>query len=590
MSTERSRRPRRPSEEAELETAYRRISGYKGKYRKKPSKNYRLVVSLIVVVMLVAMLALIIGVTAGCAYFMNADLDGIILENVTVAGVDVGGMSQRDAITAVRNATSGTYKSVPMVVKVLDNQIEIPTKYVGSLDVRAAVKAAYKFGNSGSEAQKEQDRNTAMTTGYQVNIIPYLDLNEKAIRDILSDFGANYSSTLTQSTYEITGTAPSQVLTIQLGVPEYDLNLNDLYDAVLASYNNNLFTTEGSCGMIAPDPIDLEAILAQYYIAPINAAFNKSDFTAVEGKNGYGFDIEAAKKSLEDAKYGSTIEIPFTELPPEITAEELSKMLFRDVLATYTGTATSEVNRDENLRLACAAINGIILYPGDSFSYNDALGPRTAANGYKPGPSYSGNKTVYTYGGGICQVSSALYYCALKSEMDILLRKNHGFMPVYMPVGLDATVSWGSIDFRFKNNTDYPVRIEASSDGGTTTVSIIGTELRNYRVELESEILSTTEYSTTYQTMSANNSEGFKDGDVIVEPYTGYHAKTYFATYNKETGELISRTFIAESKYRKRDAIICKISGNTSSTTQPEQDTSNDNSDTGISDNQGDLP
>ena len=344
--------------------------------------------------------------------------------------------------------------------------------------------------------------------------------------------------------------------------------------------------------MIAPDPVDIESIWAQYYIAPVDATFNKSDFTTIEGKNGYGFDLESAKATLEAAKYGTTVEIPFTELAPTINGEELSKMLFRDVLATYTGTATSDKDRDENLRLACAAIDGTVLYPGDFFSYNEALGPRTAANGYRPGPSYSGNKTVYTLGGGICQVSSALYYCVLKSELTVVHRVNHGLMPVYMPLGMDATVSWGSIDFTFKNNTDYPVRIEASATGGTTTVSIIGTELRDYRVELEYDVLSTNPYTTSYQTMSANNPEGYKDGDVITEPYTGYHVKTYLAKYAKDSDAQLSRTFIAESKYRRRDAIICKISNSSgsSTTSQPEQDASGSGANTGITDSQGDLP
>jgi hypothetical protein len=126
--------------------------------------------------------------------------------------------------------------------------------------------------------------------------------------------------------------------------------------------------------MIAPDPVDIESIWAQYYIAPVDATFNKSDFTTIEGKNGYGFDLESAKATLEAAKYGTTVEIPFTELAPTINGEELSKMLFRDVLATYTGTATSDKDRDENLRLACSAIDGTVLYPGDFFSYNETDG------------------------------------------------------------------------------------------------------------------------------------------------------------------------------------------------------------------------
>lgn len=555
MAANNTRRKKRVSEEDELETAYRYVSGYKGKYKKTGVHNR----TPVIVAICVALIAVTLCIAAGYLYFMNADLDGIILENISVAGVDVGGMTQADAIIAVRAATENTYSMTPMTIKVMDSQTEIPTKYLGTLDVRGAVKAAYKFGNSGTPSKQQQEQQIAMSVGYQVDLTPYLDLNESAIRQILADLGAEYNSTLTQSSYEIAGTAPSQTLIIQLGVPEYGLDLNQLYNQVLEAYSANQFEVIGQCGMIEPEPIDLDAIFAQNYIAPTDAYYDSLTRGIVAEIDGYGFDLDSAKKTLSDAKYGTTVKIPFSALKADITRETLNTMLFRDTLATYTGSSPSMKDRDTNLRLACEAINGLILYPGDVFSYNDTLGERTTSRGYRPGPSYSGNKTVMTIGGGICQVSSALYYCALKAEMQILLRKSHGFMPSYMPVGLDATVSWGSIDFRFKNTLDYPVRIEASASGGKTTVTLIGTELRDYRVELEPEILSTTEYKTTYKAMSANNAEGYKNGDYITEPYTGYDVNTYLCKYALDSDTQLSRELIAHSVYRKRDAVICKI-------------------------------
>ena len=553
MAQKKSRRS--VSEENEIETAYRSISGYKGKYDKSTS-NHRIS---IVIALCIALVAIIVCVAAGYLYFMNADLNGIILENITVAGVDVGGMSQKEAIEAVHAATNSTYSKIPMVVKVIDSQAEIPVSCVGTLDVRGAVKDAYRFGNSGSAEKQRQEQQIAMESGYCVDLSPYLNLNEDAIRQILFDLGSNYSSTLSQTTYQITGTAPSQTLVVNIGVPEYGLDLNKLYQQVLHAYSTNTFEVTGECSMIEPNPIDLETIWSEHYVAPKDAYYDKKASEVVDGVEGYGFDYEEAKNALETAAYGTTVNIPFRSLTPSVTAQEISSMLFRDTLATYTGTSTSDSNRDVNLRLACEAINGIVLNPGDAFSYNDALGERTTSRGYRPGPSYSGNKTVMTVGGGICQVSSALYYCALKAEMTILLRKNHGFLPSYMPVGLDATVSWGTIDFRFKNTTDYPVRIEASANGGETTVTIVGTETRDYRVELESDILSKTEYKTTYQTMSPNNSDGYKDGDFITEPYTGYDVKTYLCKYALDSDEQISKDLIDHSKYKKRDAVVCKI-------------------------------
>ena len=549
------KKTRKPTEEEELESAYRSLAG-KHSRSKKNVKQHRFAVILCAII---ATAAIALCFVSAFIYFQNAELDGIILQNVTVAGVDVGGMTQADAIDAVRTATANTYSRVPMVVQVLEQQAEIPVSYVGQLDVRAAVKAAYKFGQSGSQSKQEQEQALLANGPYAIDISPYLPLDEDGIRQILAQLGEHYNTTLQQSSYKITGDAPNQVLEIQLGIPEYGLDLNALYDQVLAVYSSNTFRAEAECGMIQPDAIDLDAIYTQTYIAPVDAVYDPESNTISESKDGYGFDLEAAKKTLADANYGDTVKIKLKAIAPTVTSENISAMMFRDVLSTYTAKSESDKDRNVNLKLACEAITGLVLNPGDVFSYNDQLGERTEERGYRPGPSYAGNKTVYTIGGGICQVSSALYYCVLQSELEIVSRKNHGFMPDYMPVGLDATVNWGTIDFLFKNNSNYPVRIEATAKNGTVTVSIIGTETRDYQVKLESDILSKTNYKTTYETMAADNPDGYKDGDVITTPYTGYEVDTYLAKYDKESGELIERTLITHSTYRKRDAVICKI-------------------------------
>lgn len=556
-----TKRKKAQQEEEALERSFRSMTPVKRSKRKNKKSHRKASVAAICV----ALFAVIFAVIAGYVYFDNASLDGIILDNVWVAGVDVGGMTQAQAIETVKAATSNTYSQTPMVVTVLDSKTELSPSWCGSLNVRSAVKAAYRFGNTGTESKRQEEQQIAMTTGYVVDITPYLGLDSKAIKDALAVLGGEYSTTLTETTYEVTGEAPNQTLVVSLGVPEYGLNLDELYQQVLDAYNQNTFFVEGKCGMIEPKPVDLQSILDTYYIAPVDAALDPKTYEIVEGKDGYGFDIEYAKQELESAKPGTTVEIPFFVLPPEITTNGLNEMLFRDELSTYTASSESDSNRDVNLALACKAIDGLVLNPQQVFSYNDALGERTASKGYKPGKSYSGNETVYTIGGGICQVSSALYYCAMVADLEILMRINHGFAPSYMPLGMDATVSWGSLDFRFRNNMDYPIRIEAEASEGNVTISIFGTDTRDHYVKMEYEKLNTYEYSTTYKTISANNAEGYKDGDYIVEPYTGYDIKTYRCRYEKETNKLISKDLEATSNYRKRDGVICKIEGNSSS-------------------------
>ncbi|MBO5867892.1 MAG: VanW family protein, partial [Oscillospiraceae bacterium] len=324
----------------------------------------------------------------------------------------------------------------------------------------------------------------------------------------------------------------------------------------------------GEFGLIAPEALDLQSILDVYYIAPIDATLNYETYDVIDSVDGYGFDLALAQQKLDEADYGATIEIPFTVISPEVTTESLKAAFYKDVLATYTAKYDSDENRDTNLHLACKAINGVVLFPGEAFSYNEALGERTEARGYKPGPSFSGGKTVDTIGGGICQVSSALYYCAMKADMGIGQRTNHGYAVSYVPLGMDAAVSWDTLDFTFVNTSNYPIRIEASSDKGNVTVSIVGTDDKDYYIEMLYEVLSTETYETVYKSYPSDNPEGYTSGMYLMEPHTGYSIQTYRCKYDKATNNLISQVVEAASYYAKSDAVICIIEDEATEPTQ----------------------
>lgn len=148
---------------------------------------------------------------------------------------------------------------------------------------------------------------------------------------------------------------------------------------------------------------------------------------------------------------------------------------FRYTFATYsTDCSTSSSNRKTNLRLACEAINGTILAPGGSFSYNATLGPRTPEKGYMPAPYYGAGGI--TYGGGICQVSTTLFNSVLLGNLEVIERVQHVQSVSYVPRGRDAAVNWGTQDFRFRNNSNYYIQIVAVTDGNTITVSLMTRE------------------------------------------------------------------------------------------------------------------
>lgn len=503
----------------------------------------------------VVTLLLCLGLLAGCS---STD---VFMENVRIAGVDVGGTTQSQALKAVQEATKDSYPQTDMIVNIIDQQLTIPQSVsCVAFNAKAAVKAAYGEYRCQSGAEVGSD-------GCDADILPYLSLDTEAIRQAVEKAVSQCDSTMTPYKWELSGEKPDpaseaqepQMLLITLGTPQQIPQTDDITQQILDAYNKNLFQFDAVCDAVEPESPDLQEIWDQVSSQSVDAVMDPETFTVTEEVYGYAFDLEKAATAVSQAEYGQTVSIPMELIAPEVTAQELSQILYRDVLSTYTAVASSNADRNVNLRIACKSINGTILYPGDVFSYNDALGERTTDKGYKAGASYSGNETVYTVGGGICQVSSTVYYCALNADLEIVERYCHAFATGYMPLGMDATVNWGTLDFKFRNNTNYPIRIEASSEGGSVTVSLIGTDEKDYYVKMESEVIKTYGYSTSYQVMPSDNSKGYKDGDIITTPYTGYDVNTYRCKYSKTTDSLISRDFEDLSDYNKRDKVVCQI-------------------------------
>jgi hypothetical protein len=207
--------------------------------------------------------------------------------------------------------------------------------------------------------------------------------------------------------------------------------------------------------------------------------------------------------------------------------------------------------------LACAALNGVVLDPGETLSYNETVGQRTKEKGYLPAPAYSGHTLVDSVGGGICQVSSTLYYCSLLSDMEIVSRVNHGYSVSYIDLGMDATVNWGGPDFQFKNNTNYPIKIEAHVSDGYVKMRILGTDEKDYYVKMEYEITGYIHPDTVYEEHGPD--EGYHDGQILSGGVTGYYVKTYRCKYAKDSDKLISRDFETRSSYMGKDILIVRI-------------------------------
>lgn len=214
-------------------------------------------------------------------------------------------------------------------------------------------------------------------------------------------------------------------------------------------------------------------------------------FTFSDGKNGIAVDqaklVSDLLQAIEDNQWDAVVEASLVETTPKLTAEEARNQYER--LATFTTETTNNAKRNTNVRLSAQALNGTIVKPGEEFSFNKAVGARTAEKGYQVAAAYNDGAVVQEVGGGVCQISSTLYRTAFQAGMKITYRRSHTFEPNYVTPGQDATISWEMPDFRFINTSDAPIGIRASYADRKATVAIYGVPVLPEGVswDLESE-------------------------------------------------------------------------------------------------------
>ena len=456
--------------------------------------------------------------------------NGQIVSDVSVGGVEIGGLTKGEAKKALQAAFGEQFSQKTMEIRfseagtVLEklnirypaNSLLIsPEESHAKLDAAAAVKAAYALGRTDLDGSRT------------MSLLPYLGLDEAAIRSVADSYAQQLAQLYQDSSYTIQGTAPDvtnydestpcQTVTLFRGYPGIEIDADALYNEILEGYNIGSFAVSYQGTVSAKKPVspDLEGLWEQTRLAPENPSVDLTSYQVIPGVHGYEFDLAEAKQQFQNLAYGESTLISLHYTDPEIADEDA---YFQDVLGHCETPHGDNENRNGNLRKACGMLDGLVLQPGQELSYNEALGPRTKELGWLPAPAYSGTKLVDSPGGGICQVSSTLYLASVYSELTIVERRNHGYPVSYIPLGMDATVSWGFADLKIRNDSPMPVKIQAEESDGYVRISILGTETRDYNVEMS---------------------------------YTvgGRYVRTYMSKIDKETGEVISKEPYALSGY-----------------------------------------
>ena len=460
----------------------------------------------------------------------------------------------------------------------LDKTICLPASYVEiTLDTDAAVEEAYRYGRGvGSKSNN---------TRVDIDVSSYLTVNETYIRDVLENtledtvcVGTETQIKDTTSTVTDEDGNPKTVdaIEITLGTLNRNIDIDALYDEILAAYVSGEYDLQYVYDETIPEPVDLDQLYKDYKcVAPVNAVCDEDTYEITEGKDGFGFTMTDALLAFSEAKPGDTVILTLQELKPQFTGESLKDELFCDVLASYDSPHVWNPTRTHNLELACEAIDGTILKPGQIFSFNEIVGERTAEKGYGEAGVYVGGRTENQLGGGVCQVASTIFWCTLKADLEVIERAEHQFLPSYVPYGMDATIYWGSLDYKFRNNTTYPIRIDASVSDGYVHIRFVGTETKDYTVKLDYEITAWFNSAEKIIDISPdmpnyNRYKDYKEGDVIQTAYDGANVTTYMYKYDLD-GNLISKEIACYSQYDRRDREIAHIvtEENTEPSTEP---------------------
>lgn len=429
-------------------------------------------------------------------------------------------------------------------------------------------------------------REDANADSYVLDPRDYLVFSEDSLRAEIEEFVAQNASEYAESAVKledapkemqptekpsegeeepVEALPPAKLMTVHTGSVGRKLDAKEIYRVVTDSYALALIAEKPeevmqpkmSYELEVPSPVDIETLWKRFCKDPVEPELDVKTGEVTDGKNGFGFDREELQAMLEAAKPGEEVQILLTALKPQMDTETLRNSLFQDVLAEAHTDHTANYNRTNNLKLACEAMDGTIVLPGEEFSFNRTVGQRTEAKGYREALVYTGGgQSKPEVGGGVCQVASSIYYAVLQADLETTERAAHMFLVDYVPFGMDATVYWGSLDYKFRNNSPYPIKIESSVHDGQVHVVLYGTEWKDYTVELDYQILSRDAWETVEKEVPDDGT--YYNGEVITTPYTGYRVKTFKTTKNKKTGEE-KTTEIAVSQYNRRDRVIAKL-------------------------------
>ena len=459
------------------------------------------------ILVLILILIIVISFSILTAYNL---LRQNIIAGVSIKGINVSNTSPSDARYKLDNYISST---LPTELKLKHGDFETTLSLEQlevSFDTKGITNEAYRIGKEGNIFL--DNFNVIYTLFKNVNLEPTLNINEEQLSKTLDEISAQLPDKVVESSYYQEGNNLIITTGKEGNVVDKEKTIEQIKTALsdFSIINNPIEITVKTQN---PEPINIEKIHEEIYKEPVDAYYTQNPFTIYPSENGLDFNV-----SMDEAKNiignGTNTEytIPLKVLYPNVTTNMIGTEAFPDLLSSYsTKYAASNKDRTTNLRLAANKINGTVLMPGETFSYNKVVGARTIAAGYKEAPIYVSGKVVDGLGGGICQITSTLYNAVVYANLEVTQRSNHQFVPSYVTASRDATVVYGAIDFQFKNNRNYPIKLVCSVSGGIANFQIFGLKQDDdYEVQIlsyETGRTATSIYSEAYKILKRDGKE-----------------------------------------------------------------------------------
>ena len=475
-----------------------------------------------------------------------------IMQGVSIQGIDVSNLSKEEAMQKLSYIV-GEHLSKQILVKHLDFEgVFLPEQFEASFDLNSAIESAYSLGRSGNIFENNYAILDAMLGTKNIPIAVTYD--DSLLTSIIAEVNTLLPDRMVNPDYYIND---NNCLIITSGKDGFVINealFKSEILSLLSDLENSEPTMEVPVDNVFSQDIDMEAIYRNIYKSPVDAYYTTNPYIVYPSSNGIDFAISMDEAKNLIASHQEEYSIPLKVLYPNVTTNQIGDDAFPDQLSKFsTSFSSSNYSRSTNISLAAQKLNGVVIMPGETFSYNQTVGQRTKAAGFKEAPAYLNGQVVQEVGGGICQVSSTLYNAVLYSNLEIVERYNHGFKPSYVKPGLDATVSWGGPDFKFKNNRNYPIRIKTDTSGKVLKIYIYGLKTDNdYTVKLDAQYVSNVPYKTIYQ---KDSSLASGESKVIQNGSNGCKTATYKYLYDSN-GTLVSSECISRDTYNPHNQIV----------------------------------